>query len=475
MTVLKFVIILLSISLATAEEKSRCKLDLGLLVDTTKSIQEVNIPKLVAALKNLVQKFDITGDGTHVSLETFSKQATLHNKFNDEQYHGEDAILELISNSVNNLAQPTRLDKALRLAKDEMFKEASGQRPGVRSAMVLYTDGRSHPDTEDFYLDIVALKMRGVRIIVVGIGPDARKPKYRQVLDYIGGKNLFFVDDYKSLDDATNDILTLICPPDPCENSKGMDVAFIIDKTSSLGVPNFLLLRGFLLELVAALNIGPDATHTGIITFNRKPKVLSDFANSGLYSNEAVHDFLAKISVVLGDRTFTDKALMAAAGKLFTEEGGDRPDFPNVLIILTDGRTNPASKPFSTIIPLLEAKDVRIVAVGIGQYEDFQGQLEEIAGENVHNASNFDKLSDLFSDILAETCSVDGGFTRWSLWSECDARCGGGVQARTRNCTNPPPQGHGKTCDGPLKETRPCNEQPCSDVTYSAEEDIVRV
>ena len=53
--------------------------------------------------------------------------------------------------------------------------------------------------------------MRGVRIIVVGIGPDARKPKYRQVLDYIGGTNLFFVDDYKSLDDATNDILTLIC------------------------------------------------------------------------------------------------------------------------------------------------------------------------------------------------------------------------------------------------------------------------
>ena len=131
-----------------------------MLVDTTKSIQEVNIPKLVAALKNLVQKFDITGDGTHVSLETFSKQATLHNKFNDEQYHGEDAILELISNSVNNLAQPTRLDKALRLAKDEMFKEASGQRPGVRSAMVLYTDGRSHPDTEDFYLDIVALKVK---------------------------------------------------------------------------------------------------------------------------------------------------------------------------------------------------------------------------------------------------------------------------------------------------------------------------
>lgn len=53
--------------------------------------------------------------------------------------------------------------------------------------------------------------MRGVRIIVVGIGPDARKPKYRQVLEFIGGKNLFFVNDYASLEDATQDIKNLIC------------------------------------------------------------------------------------------------------------------------------------------------------------------------------------------------------------------------------------------------------------------------
>ena len=52
-----------------------------------------------------------------------------------------------------------------------------------------------------------------------------------------------------------------------------------------------------------------------------------------------------------------------------------------------------------------KAKNVRIVAVGIGQYEDFQGQLEEIAGNNVYDASNFDELSNLFDEILAETCS----------------------------------------------------------------------
>ena len=144
--------------------------------------------------------------------------------------------------------------------------------------------------------------------------------------------------------------------PDPCENSKGMDVAFVVDKTSSLGVTNFLLLKGFLLELIAAMHIGPDATHTGIITFNRKPKVLSSFADEKYYSNDAVHQKISGIPVVLGDRTFTDKALLAADRELFTEKGGDRPKFPNVLILLTDGRTNPKSKPFSEITPLLKVR-----------------------------------------------------------------------------------------------------------------------
>ena len=142
--------------------------------------------------------------------------------------------------------------------------------------------------------------------------------------------------------------------PDPCENSKGMDVAFIVDKTKSLGVANFLLLKGFLLELAAAMNIGPNATHTAIMTFSKKPKVLSYFANAKYYSNEAVHRLISEISVFLGGGTFTDKALMAAADKLFVERAGDRLKYPNVLILLTDGRTNSKSRPFSEIIPVLK-------------------------------------------------------------------------------------------------------------------------
>ncbi len=139
-------------------EKSKCKLDLGLLVDTTKSIKYENLPKLKAALRHLVNQFDVSTDGTHVSLQTFDKTSTLHNKFNDDRYHSNRAIDDLITNGFTELSQPTRLDLALKSAKDPMYTYESGQRTDARSAMVLYTDGRSHPDTEDFFLEVVGLK-----------------------------------------------------------------------------------------------------------------------------------------------------------------------------------------------------------------------------------------------------------------------------------------------------------------------------
>ena len=139
-----------------------CKLDLGFVVDTTKSIKKVNIPKLKRTLKLLVQQFDVSEDGTHVSLGTFAKESTLHNEFSDSKYHSKEAFSTLIEESISKLRMPTRLDKAIQMADDEMFTEESGDRPGVLSVMVLLTDGKSHPDTdvEQYMEDVKDIKVR---------------------------------------------------------------------------------------------------------------------------------------------------------------------------------------------------------------------------------------------------------------------------------------------------------------------------
>ena len=43
----------------------------------------------------------------------------------------------------------------------------------------------------------------------------------------------------------------------------------------------------------------------------------------------------------------------------------------------------------------------------------------------------------------------------------CDKTCGGGIQLRTRNCTNPPPTNGGLPCAGTREEDRRCNNASC--------------
>lgn len=60
-------------------------------------------------------------------------------------------------------------------------------------------------------------------------------------------------------------------------------------------------------------------------------------------------------------------------------------------------------------------------------------------------------------------CPIDGGFSEWGLYGECNKPCGDdGVQKRTRSCTNPAPQFEGKNCEGPSEETKECNRKPCA-------------
>ncbi|CAL8292204.1 unnamed protein product [Lota lota] len=60
-------------------------------------------------------------------------------------------------------------------------------------------------------------------------------------------------------------------------------------------------------------------------------------------------------------------------------------------------------------------------------------------------------------------CRVDGGWTPWSVWSDCPVTCGRGAQVRSRACVNPPPRNNGSHCGGPDRESRDCRGPACLD------------
>ncbi|XP_076080021.1 thrombospondin-1-like [Mytilus galloprovincialis] len=58
-------------------------------------------------------------------------------------------------------------------------------------------------------------------------------------------------------------------------------------------------------------------------------------------------------------------------------------------------------------------------------------------------------------------CEIDGNWGTWSLWSVCNATCGGGSKKRTRKCNNPYPSAGGSTCSGMAEETLLCAKSSC--------------
>ena len=60
--------------------------------------------------------------------------------------------------------------------------------------------------------------------------------------------------------------------------------------------------------------------------------------------------------------------------------------------------------------------------------------------------------------------TVPGSWTEWSQFGKCSKECGGGIQTRSRTCTNPPPSYGGKTCEGPATESKACNTESCTGI-----------
>ncbi|XP_053388217.1 uncharacterized protein LOC128551395 [Mercenaria mercenaria] len=56
---------------------------------------------------------------------------------------------------------------------------------------------------------------------------------------------------------------------------------------------------------------------------------------------------------------------------------------------------------------------------------------------------------------------VDGNWSPWSSWSECDVSCENGTESRVRSCTNPPPKYGGLDCPGEGIDSKTCQRQLC--------------
>ena len=138
--------------------------------------------------------------------------------------------------------------------------------------------------------------------------------------------------------------------PIPCV--KAIDLGVILDATESVGKFNFNISKKFALALVNSMKIAPSASHLALMVYNIYPTMLVRFNEADKQNPSVVKGILQRTEKLKG-KTYTDRAIKMAGDEMFTVKGGERPDKQDVLLILTDGRTNKDSRPYDEVNQLL--------------------------------------------------------------------------------------------------------------------------
>ena len=134
---------------------------------------------------------------------------------------------------------------------------------------------------------------------------------------------------------------------------KSLDVGLVIDGSTSVGSDNFKKSLEFLSDLVGHLSVSPQGTHVGAIAYGSTATVKFNLAKSEYHTLSKLQAAI-KAFGLLGGETRTDVAMQLAASGIFSPAAGDRVDAGNVLVVLTDGKTNRGSAPYKDILkPLL--------------------------------------------------------------------------------------------------------------------------
>ena len=132
-----------------------------------------------------------------------------------------------------------------------------------------------------------------------------------------------------------------------------MDVGVIMDRSGSVGSADFRKSKHFVRTLVHRLQISSHGTRVGIIAYASTSHLVVKFSDVRAQTPYAMSGIIDRISYT-GGGTRTDIALEMANSELFSSRGGDRGDKPNVLIVITDGKTNSGSKAYSIVLrPLI--------------------------------------------------------------------------------------------------------------------------
>lgn len=206
-------------------------------------------------------------------------------------------------------------------------------------------------------------------------------------------------------------MLTLFCPT-ACTSD--LDVAFIIDGSGSIrdanpadgSYDNWNLLLTFVANVVDNLPVSASGTHVAAVVFSDKGEMLFPFSR---YTDHGAVRRAILNTAYPGGNTNTSGGLWVARSQVFTGRNGDRPNVPNVAIVLTDGKSTFDHQRTIPYAEDLRRDGVEMITIGITNSVDEDelkgmSSLPQQQHRNYFTSASFQELEDVMAGLINTAC-----------------------------------------------------------------------
>ncbi|XP_059154404.1 collagen alpha-4(VI) chain-like isoform X2 [Physella acuta] len=189
----------------------------------------------------------------------------------------------------------------------------------------------------------------------------------------------------------------------PCLKRTKAGIIFLLDASSSIGPSNWKKQVKFASDVTEGFNVGQDDVRFGTVIFNSDPKKIFDL--NVYFNHTSLSKALLDIKYPFLSGTKTYKGLQFILDdKMFSSASGGRPDANDIVIVMTDGKSDNTKLTVETA-QRLKDQYITLIAVGIGDQVN-EIELTTIANDPSYysKANDFANLDFIKRDLVKMTC-----------------------------------------------------------------------
>ncbi|KAK1791235.1 hypothetical protein P4O66_013255, partial [Electrophorus voltai] len=369
--------------------------DIFVLVDSTALRKEAQ--QMKTFLARIVNQMNIGKDANRVGLAQFSKDVQVEFLFNTNKTKEE--ILSSIRSLQLKPKEPRRIGNAIEYARKNFFNTSAGSRisQGFKQHLLVMTAGKSD---DNVLRPARVIKNEAVKVIVVGFG----QTEMDVMEDIASPKQSYKLETPNTLQKVRMTVESKEPPKitGECIAAEIADIVFIVDGSRNVGPENFHIIRTFLQNTIAALDVAMDKVRIAIVQYSDVPR--ADVYLNTFSDKKEILDYVKTLSYGRG-KSNTGAALKFAKEQVFTKVRGSRQDqhVEQIAVVITEAKSaDDVSSPAAELRRL----GVKIFALGIKDIN--ANEPQEIASypskKFLFNMESFTKLNALSNELMRSLC-----------------------------------------------------------------------